>query len=141
MLARKHAQYLAVLAFVLVFVGVVFVRTLIPSDDAALVRDKVVEGAATKSRTMLERSVRIKYLAKKDPSIAGKRHSKHRCVGNQNSINDYPDRTCLFMNICYDKVQQNWNYYRIHPRPILYDAVSGPIYNFTGTPNNGQFVV
>ena len=77
---------------------------------------------------------------KADPSSKKNSYSSFRCVGNDNDAvgDDYNNRLCVFMNVCYSVDTKKIHYYRRSPKPILFDMKHGRMYNFT---NNGRNIV
>lgn len=84
--------------------------------------------------SLLDRSVNIPYSSGLVDKIRGSQYphqySRFRCIGDDNSDLASADRACVFMNLCYDRYTETFNYYRKNKRPVLYDAHKGLIYDF-----------
>ena len=62
--------------------------------------------------------------------------SKFRCTGDENNIDTWPDRLCVFNNICYNLKAEQFEYYRRvrTPKfPLFYDSKRGMLTEFTGS--------
>jgi hypothetical protein len=60
--------------------------------------------------------------------------SKFRCSGDENDIDAWPDRLCVFNNICYNVKMQQFEYYRrlrSTKLPLFYDSVRGMLTEFS----------
>ncbi len=60
--------------------------------------------------------------------------SKFRCTGDENNINTWPDRLCVFNNICYNVKMRQFEYYRRlrNPKfPLFFDSIQGMLSDFS----------
>jgi len=75
------------------------------------------------NNTIYEASIRIKSNVQ----------STWKCSGNMNYQSEWRWRTCVFKNICYDKKNKRFEFYRTPgspKRPILFEPKLGHIYDF-----------
>lgn len=67
--------------------------------------------------------------------------SRFRCTGDENNIDAWSDRLCVFYNICYNVRLQQFEYYRRFRTPTLplfFDSARGMLYKFkTGQDRRG----
>ncbi len=69
--------------------------------------------------------------------------SKFRCTGDENNINAWPERLCVFNNICYNVKMQQFEYYRRlrSPKfPLFYDSSRGMLSEFIIKQNGRHFL-
>ena len=69
--------------------------------------------------------------------------SKFRCTGDENNINAWPERLCVFNNICYNVKIQQFEYYRRFrsPKfPLFYDSIRGMLSEFRIKQNKSNFL-
>lgn len=60
--------------------------------------------------------------------------SRFRCTGDENNIDTWPERLCVFNNICYNMKLQQFEYYRRlrSPKyPLFYDSTRGMLSDFS----------
>ncbi|KAJ3097344.1 hypothetical protein HDU97_004922 [Phlyctochytrium planicorne] len=81
-----------------------------------------------------ERTIRINHpmIAHKEPTKSGK-YSKFRCSGDDNDIDGYVERVCVFEHICYDRNQNEFQFYQRdteEDRTILFEARMGEVKDF-----------
>ena len=56
--------------------------------------------------------------------------SSYQCLGKPNEYEAIQKRSCVFRNVCYNKVAKNYEYYLPEKEPVFYDSKRGPIYTF-----------
>ena len=69
--------------------------------------------------------------------------SKFKCTGDENNINAWYDRLCVFYNICYNVQMQHFEYYRpfrIPTLPLFYDSTLGMLSEFKTGENDYGFL-
>ncbi|KAJ3117518.1 hypothetical protein HDU96_006447 [Phlyctochytrium bullatum] len=78
-----------------------------------------------------QRTISIPHPTEKRP-LEG-RYSRFRCSGDDNDINGYVERLCLFENLCYDQETSQFYFYRRPDRPppyVLFEARAGEMAEF-----------
>jgi hypothetical protein len=116
--------------FVIIVVAVTLVVQFVYFTSIASQTKKIYNNMLSrKTNSALANSVRIPYFSRIE-EFEKKRYSKFRCVGNDNSKDNYQDRACVFMNVCYDKQDHLFKFYRHTPRPVLADSWDGYLHNF-----------
>ena len=61
------------------------------------------------------------------------KYSKFRCTGDENNINAWQNRLCIFNNICYNVKKDQFEYYRRLRKsqsPLFYDSKLGMLQDF-----------
>lgn len=61
-------------------------------------------------------------------------YSTFRCIGDENNIDAFADRLCIFHSLCYNTDQDRFEYYRRYRRPklpIFFDSIRGMLTEFS----------
>ncbi|CAF1155690.1 unnamed protein product [Adineta ricciae] len=59
--------------------------------------------------------------------------SKAICSGDENDISAWKDRLCVFSSICYNKITNRFDYFRLNqskPKPVFYDKSYRMLFRF-----------
>lgn len=89
---------------------------------------------------LADRTIRLPMPGQNNGNGFG-RYSKFRCSGDENHVDGYVERLCVFENVCYDRETDSFKFYTrksASPRPVLFESKLGELYNFTH--NNHGFV-
>ncbi|CAF1157411.1 unnamed protein product [Adineta steineri] len=81
----------------------------------------------------------ISYLRQNEHQYS----SKFRCTGDENVIDAWKDRLCVFYNTCYNKNTNQFYYFRFaqnKPKPLFYDSAKGMLYDFNIYRKHNAFV-
>ncbi|KAJ1559523.1 hypothetical protein HK405_010305, partial [Cladochytrium tenue] len=87
-----------------------------------------------------DRSVRLPHPDRTGAGVAestkrnSRRHSRFRCVGDDNRLDAFHERACVFENVCYRPNTGEFLFYRrpgAVPAAVLFDSEAGERLNFT----------
>ncbi|KAJ3226843.1 hypothetical protein HDU81_007083 [Chytriomyces hyalinus] len=71
---------------------------------------------------VLSSTKRVKLPSPRSSGKGSSSHSFFRCVGNENDIDGFRDRVCVFENLCYNIADRVFNYYA---NPLLHPSING----------------
>ncbi|KAJ3217117.1 hypothetical protein HDU67_008494 [Dinochytrium kinnereticum] len=84
---------------------------------------------------LVDRTVRLSHPheADKRKEPESRQYSKFRCSGNDNDIDGYVERVCVFENVCFDTDSKAFHFYQREDRParpVLFESRLGEMTNF-----------
>lgn len=80
--------------------------------------------------TILNSEIAISYFQRD----IRRKFSKFQCTGQENNIESWHDRLCIFRNICYNNDAHRFEYFRFSQKrikPIFYDSSKGMLFQFS----------
>lgn len=91
--------------------------------------DNVLNGQKTTTFPKKDR-IAISYFRRHE----NEKFSKFVCSGSENNIQMWPDRLCIFYDICYNRDTDHFYYFRSaqrKPKPLFYDSAKGMLFQFS----------
>ncbi|KAJ3006621.1 hypothetical protein HKX48_009549 [Thoreauomyces humboldtii] len=81
-----------------------------------------------------ERTIRLPMPGgNRSEAIVAEQYSKFRCFGDENLIQEFTERACVFENICYNLPSGQFRFYRRPnsvPKPLFFDEVERELFDF-----------